>query len=217
MKNFPLTKRLRYFIVLSFLATATVFILPNNSTAQTANANVDSGLQYWKTYSFEDVNFKVSFPAEPNRVPLSIPNEGLIGVLYGVSTTGAMFEVLQVNMPPTITGEELKTHFDFIVDFGIKQLENRVGDLVKVSDKNISRGSLQIREYVLERGTVSSKLRFFLQGKKVYIAGMTRFNLPNMPDQLEKIYQAESDKFFNSFQIVDNKPQGVRKTKGKAK
>ena len=58
------------------------------------------------------------------------------------------------------------------------------------------------------------KARAVATKNKVYLLLVTSPDLRSAPPALAQVFQAEADKFFNSFQILDNRPQ-IARNKGK--
>lgn len=82
-----------------------------------------------------------------------------------------------------------------------------------VSQKNISTPKTLIYEVVAENGATRYKTRYYFSQNTFYGIQTATPLLHNIPEEIAKVYHAESDKFFNSFQIVNNKPQIARKSK----
>lgn len=199
------------FCALAFAIFATI-----SATAQTGIKNADRELQLWRTYSPTDVNFKISLPNEPTRQTTPTAFEDVVGIKYQSVTSSAMYQIIQINVPTNVESEELKTIFDDMVSAGIDEIDKKIGGVIVGKRKDVSIKNAVGREITVEKGTAISTLRIYLSGKKLFVVEVARPNFPNTPPALAKVYQAESDKFFNSFQISDNK-KSENSTKGKKK
>jgi hypothetical protein len=191
-----------------------VFVLNLPAVAQTSSKAANLQLASWKIFSPAEKNFKVSLPVEPERTLLPTAFEDVESIVHKSVTKFAMFQVISTDLPADIEEDDLKKFWDSAISLGLNDVEKKQGAFIVRSRKDVSRGSILGREVIIENGTVSSRMQFFLVKKRFYVVEMSKPDFQNMPKELAEIYQAESDKFFNSFQIVDNKPQQVARGAG---
>ena len=215
MKN---SRRFNRFL---FLVALFVFLAAGNSvSAQTTSVTANRQLEFWQTFSPAAGRFKIAAPKEFSSLEIPAEIEERLNLkVYQVRLQSESYTVSYVDYP---VDEEiieiLKQRWEELWN-GFREgfRTNAPASAFLISDKTISKGSISGREIVIEGNAIVYKIHFFLVGKRFYAVEMQTPVLRNAPEALKKIYQAEADKFFNSFQILDNKTQVAKKATNKGK
>jgi hypothetical protein len=192
----------------------------NSVAAQTASVAANRQLDFWQTFAPAGGRFKIAAPRELSSLEIPAELEERLNLkVYQASLHTEAFRVSYVDYPvDDEIIEILKQRWEELWN-GFREgfRTNAPASAFLVSDKNITKGDVSGREIVIEGNAVSYKVQFFLVGKRFYAVEMQTPVLRNAPDGLKKIYQAEADKFFNSFQILDNKTTVAKKVANKGK
>ena len=217
MKNFSSAKLTRRALTPLFCLTVFVFGLTFIAKAQTGIPNADRELKLWQTFSPEGAKFKVSLPQKPEALQLPLEFENLKFGAYRLTKTSAVYTVAFASRAMNKAEEDIVKQawedLPGVVEKVSASLSAGKEGYV-VSQKNLSTPSLLGYEIIVQRGATLVKIRYYFSKDTFYGLEMATPVLHNAPEELVKIYQAESDKFFNSFQILDNK-KSENPSKGK--
>lgn len=187
-----------------FFAAALIFAFAIHAAAQTGNAAADRQLQMWREFSPPNGNFTVSLPAQPEgaQIPMQVQDTTLEAQAYASQSGGSTFVVSYFDHPSAPkTAEDIEDGFEIV---RAKIIET--GNLgVLTGEKKITVKNHPGREYSLQNGASKVTIRMILVKQRLYILHCATPVLRGMPDAIAKVFQAESNKFFESFAILDDK------------
>ena len=219
-------KKYFHYSLAAFLLT---FVFVFSSAAQTSSQTANRQLELWKTFSPAGQNFKISVPAEPQKLEsteaaaFAAKIEGALNKnnvetnffdnvsVYSLKAKWQIFEVVVIdykwqtldydNASGVLTLSSRKINDEIVLDQWLEfERVKMLPTGMLVSDREITKDGLNYR------------LRIVATKNKVYMLAVTASDLNSATPALAKVYQTEADKFFNSFQILDNKPQIARGT-----
>ena len=224
-------RKLRYAAVASACLTLLLFAAQNQVSAQTKSQTANRQLEAWKIFSPTGKNFRVSLPAEPAESDSDDTQKFVSGFNSEINQTGGELPFLG-----NTTVYNLETRWNefriVVLDHKWQKIEydGKTGILTLSSenseDEVLTREWLKFKNAkMLPGGVFVSDANFVVNVKnvraravatknKVYLLLVTSPDLRGAPADLAQVFQAEADKFFNSFQILDNKPQ-IARNKGK--
>jgi hypothetical protein len=235
MKNSLRTNRFAWFgtaclILLLFLAAQ------NTASAQTSSIILNKQLEIWKTFSPAGKNFKVSLPAEPQELGAS-ETQTVVSAIGGSINKSA--EKVEVSFLDDVTVYSLDTRWNgfgiLVLDYKWQKVDYDEKSGVLTLSSESSTDDVKLSEWLkfekakmVSSGTFVSEMSFVKDGKnvkaravatknRVYMLFVGTPDLQSATPELARVYQAEADKFFNSFQILDNKPQVARSSSAAAK
>lgn len=196
-----------------FFVLFSLLMLPGSADAQTGIGMADRELQQWKFFEPEGSGFRVSLPAQPSRaiVPFETPTSTLDMYLFAARTTSSTYSVSYFDLD--ISLKEIKA-LEAGFDRTRAEITDKIPGITLISEKKFAVGKIPAREFIFEGGANNYKMQMYLLRQRVYVVQLNSPQMRNLPEALVKVYQAESDKFFNSFQILDVKKAEVA-TKGK--
>jgi hypothetical protein len=217
-------KHLNLFLAFAFLA----FVFVINAASQTTSQAANQQLALWKTFSPAGNNFKASLPAAPRELEDNEKDQVVTSIKNQVKKSEGNMAVFD-----NVSVYTLDTQWNGfgIVVFNYKwqkiDYDEKSGNLVLSSEKLLDETVLlhewwefekakrvSSEVFIVERDFTrdgrKSKARAVVTKNKVYILTVAMPDLYSAPPALAGVYQAEADKFFNSFQILDNKPQIAR-------
>lgn len=226
MKNFLL-----YTLATFLLAFVFVF----DSAAQTNLTAANQQLALWKTFSPAGKNFKVYLPAEPEQLGESETQTLVSSMNQQVSKSN---ENVEVSFLKNVTAYNLDTRWNgygiIVLDFKWQTVDYDEKTGVLTLSSETTTDDVTLSEWLrfekarkLPNGTFMSEMSFNVNGKniksralavknQVFLLFVGTVDLSSATPELVKVFQAETDKFFNSFQILDNKPQVARGTAAKS-
>lgn len=207
---FKLTARVaKHFLLVAF----SFLMLFDSVNAQTGIGMADREMQQWKFFEPEGSGFRVSLPAQPSRaiIPFETPTSTLDMFLFTARTTSSTYSVSYFDLD--ISLKEVKA-----LEAGFERTRREITDKIPgftmISEKKFAVGKIPAREFIFEGGANNYKMQTYLLKQRVYVVQLSSPQMRNLPEALVKVYQAESDKFFSSFQILEAKKAEVA-TKGK--
>ena len=207
------TNVMRRTIAPLFYFVLTVCILPNLAAAQTNSIVANREMQSWKTLASVDSKFSISLPstAEEVSIPIETGEKTFKMRVFMAKTTAAVYVINHVSFPDALKFKEaIEEGFNAGLDYFLEKNK----DIVLKSERKVMLGRHAGREMIYESSTTSIKLQTFIAREGIYTLELTTPILFNAPEDLVKVYQAESNKFFNSFQILDNKkPENLKRKK----
>ncbi|MEP6923306.1 MAG: hypothetical protein ABI954_02475 [Pyrinomonadaceae bacterium] len=204
MNNFTLTKFVRRVLTPIFFALIVLLVLPNLATAQTGIPAADRELQLWRMFEPAGGYFRVSLPTQPvgNVIPFETKDSTLDMHFFSSQSKSSVYTVSYVDFDiPLKDSKALEAAFDTAGG----EIKSKIPSAIMISEKKLMLGKIPGREFIFENGAQNFRAQMYLVKQRAYFAQLTRPQLNNLPAALLKVYQVESDKFFNSFQIVDNK------------
>lgn len=216
MNRLSLTKTWRRILMPLFFAAFIILTVAAPAAAQKNGYNVNRELELWRTFKPENGKFSISLPGVPESVPAAFDFQGTEMEIYRLDTSTSSYLMFYISRKPNAEEEEIfklvfKNFPAAIEKINSQMIEKNVGHLV--SQKNLSTPKMLKYEVVTEVGASSYKTRYFFSNNTFYGVQVITPVLHNIPEQIAAVYQAEADKFFNSFQIVNNKTQTARKAK----
>jgi hypothetical protein len=197
-----------------FCLTLLIIFLPSLVNAQTKSSIANRQLNAWKTNSFVSQGFKVSFPGDPEEFVLNDQLKNAIPILsemdirlYHFTATAAIYGISSAKKPPAIF-DEVSGYLPTTAKGAATGYANGFlsgKDTIIISDKGRAQGSSYIRDVFFENGAMQGHLRVLAIKNKVY--GLFVFNptLRSAPEELVKVFNAEVNKFFDSFQLINAK------------
>lgn len=215
--------------VYSLSAFLLAFVFVFSTAAQTRSETANRQLEAWKTFSPAGKYFKVALPAEPQQ----LDDYGTQAVVASLSSqmkkSSAELETAMFNNVSVYNLDARWNGFGIVViDYkwqkieydaqtGVVTLSNETKtDETVLSEwlefekaKMLSNGIFTSETTMVKDGK-SFKARAFATKNRVYLLFVGMPDLSSATPALAGVYQAEADKFFNSFQILDNKPQVAR-------
>ena len=207
----------RAFASLLFLLAFTL-LSANAATAQTSLESANRQLKLWQEFSPIGLGFKIFVPQQPVETEIgSFENEKMKMKSFQIVTSGSTYQILAIKLAkPSQNFEQMKEFLQTMMQqqplnegsrmFGETYLKDG-----KVNIKtNIIEGSME-----MEQNGMNVTIKSFGTKMGSYILRIQTPILYNAPDQIKEVYKAESDKFFNSFQILDNKKPEAAKSKKK--
>ncbi len=176
-----------------------------NIAAQTGIQSADRELAQWRSFSPPNGRFAVSLPAPPESVVTPISAEETTLDLHGFmsKTTASVYLIAYLDyaaMPKD--AEAIENAFDAGRD---RMLAASKSGGALLSEKKITVNNYPAREFAYQNDGGLFKTRMILVRERGYILQVATPLLRSLPEVMVKIYQAEADKFFNSFEILDNK------------
>lgn len=192
-------------MVALLFAAALLSICTANVWAQTGIQSADRELAQWRSFSPPNSRFAVSLPAQPESVVTPISTQEHTLELHGFmsKTTASVYLVAYIDyvkMPKD--AESIEDAFDAGRD---RMLASSKTAGALLSEKKITINNFPAREFTYQNDGGLFKTRMVLVRERGYILQVATPFLRNLPEVITKIYQAEADKFFNSFEILDNK------------
>ena len=213
MKYSSLTKIMRGAAATLFSVFA-LLLVPSFATAQTGNQAADRELKLWRLFEPAGGNFRVSLPTQPvaSVLPFETDYSTLDIHVFTSRTTssGYMISYIDIADISLKDAKAVEAAFDRVKT----EIVARNPSAVPAGERKITSGRFPGRELVFDDGANNIKLQMFLVKQRGYIVEIVAPQTRNLPEALTKVYQAEADKFFNSFQILDNKKPEAP-TKGK--
>ncbi|HEX8395874.1 MAG TPA: hypothetical protein VF644_00375 [Pyrinomonadaceae bacterium] len=207
------------------------FVFVCGCAAQTSSQTANRQLEAWKTFSPAEKNFKVSLPAQPEEMDSAEKQKIVSAIRSQVVKTHAQVEVSFLNNVSVYDLEAQWSGFRILViDYKWQKIDYDEKSGILVLSSESSTDDLMLREWMefekakmLPSGVFISdmtfvqdglhyKVRAFATKNRVYMLFVGMPDLNSATPALAKVFQAEVDKFFNSFQILDNKPQIARGT-----
>jgi hypothetical protein len=215
MNNYSSTNlRRRVLAPLFSAAFLLLFLSATNVSAQNKGYDVNRELELWKPFAPAGWNFKVSLPQEPQTVDiLSAEVEGATTHGYELVTTTSRYSIFILKLSKPSSNFEQTKQFVQEITKGVPSGGFMIGDTFVATYKQNTRPNVMEEEVVLEKDGNTVTTKRFLTKTYFYQLQVTTPNLYAAPAQIKEVYQAQANKFFNSFQMVNNKPQTVRKTK----
>jgi hypothetical protein len=230
MKN---SLRRYFFVVFGTACLSLLFLAQDSVSAQTGSHTANLQLETWKTFAPQGKNFKISLPAEPKELD-SYETDKLVTLLNSqINKSGSQLPALN-----NVTVYELETRWAgygiLVIDYKWQQIDydEKSGVLILSSETKTDETLLNQwmrfeKAKMLPNGVFVSDTTFFKDTKSFKARAMATKNKVVMlfvgtPDlrsatpELAKVYQAETEKFFNSLQILDNKPQVARDNSAKS-
>ena len=210
---------------LAFAFLAFVFVI--NAASQTNSQVANQQLVLWKTFSPAGNNFKASLPAAPRELEDNEKDQVVTSIKNQVKKSEGNMAVFD-----NVSVYTLDTRWNgfaiMVFNYKLQKIDydEKSGNLVLSSEKTFDDVVLHewwefekakpvsSEVFIVERDFTrdgrKSKARAVVTKNKVYILMVGMPDLYSATPALAGVYQAEADKFFNSFQILDNKPQVAR-------
>lgn len=184
------------------------------ASAQNKGYNVNRELELWKPFAPAGWNFQVSLPQAPQEIDiLSAELEGAKTHGYELTTTTSRYSIFILKLTkPSANFEEAKKLAQELAK-SAPSGGFMIGDTFIATYKQTKRPNFLEEEVVIEKDGNTVTTKRFLTKTYFYQLQVTAPILNAAPAQIKEIYQAQANKFFNSFQIVNNKAQTVRRTK----
>lgn len=200
MKIFYPIKFLSPLVVAAWLVLAVM----TTADAQTGIASADRELRQWRNFSPPEGRFTVSLPAQPEGAIIPVETQGTTLELHGFmsKTTASTYLVAYLDylkMPDN--AEDMDRAFDA----GRERMLNSNKSATLLSESKISIGNFPAREFVYQIEGNLFKTKMIIVRNRGYLLQIATPILRNLPKVIVEVYQAEADKFFNSFEILDNK------------
>lgn len=213
----------------SLAAFLLAFVFVFSSAAQTSSQTANRQLEAWKTFSPAGKNFKVSLPAEPHELGEQETQTVVTALKSRIKKSGDQFET---SFYDNVSVYELNARWNgfgiIVIDYKWQKIDyDEKSGVLTLSSENRS-DDFVLREWLefekakmLPNGVFVSEVNFTRDGKnfkarafatknRVCLLAVETPDLNSATPALARVYQAEADKFFNSFQILDNKPQVAR-------
>lgn len=213
MNNFSLDKFSRRTTL--FFAFLSLLLLSGLANAQTGNDRADRQMRQWRFFEPEAAGFRVSLPAQPVGavIPFETPTSTLDLYVFASRTVSSTYAISYVDLD--ISPKDVKA-LEIGFERARSEILSKVANTNLISEKKLTSGKFPGREFVFESGVNVYKTQMFRVKQRVYVVQLVTPQTRNLPDALVKVYQAESDKFFNSFQILEaKKAEPVVKAKTK--
>lgn len=212
----------------SFLivSLACLFVLaPHAVFAQTSPSKIAPAAQreldLWKIFTPKSSSFKIRLPAAPeeNLFAWQVAEKTVDINFLHLNHSATDFVAMSFYQPEL---EKVQDKIEDYVDklnIAIDKNGGVIGDRSLSSRKDLTKNGVFGFETVFQNSQMRQiRSRFFMLKNRIYVLQVIMPDLHTAPAELIKVYQAEADKFFSSFQIVDNKPQiAKRENSGKAK
>jgi hypothetical protein len=215
----------------SLAAFLLAFVFVSGSAAQTSSQTANRQLEAWKTFSPSGKHFKVSLPAEPEKLNPDETQTIVSQISSKVKKSRTDLEVMFLN---NVSVYNLLTQWSgfrvIVIDYKWKEIDyDEKSGVVTLSNETVTENEV-LREWMefdkakmhsngvfvcdmtFLEGGFNYKARVFATKNRVYMLYVGMPDLNSATPALAGVYQAEADKFFNSFQISDNKPQVARGT-----
>lgn len=220
---------MKKFFHYSLAAFLLAFVFVFSSAAQTRSQTANRQLEAWKTFSPAGKNFKVALPAEPEEMNSDETQVIVSAISSKIKRSGADVAVKFLDNVAIYNLEAQWSGFRILViDYKWQKIDydEKSGVVTLSSETTID--EVVLREWMefekakmLPNGVFASDMTFFENGvnfkvrafatkNRVYMLFVGMPDLNSATPALAGVYQAEADKFFNSFQILDNKPQVAR-------
>lgn len=213
----------------SLAAFLLAFVFVFGSAAQTRSETANRQLETWKTFSPAGKFFKVALPAEPQELNSDETQTIVSAIGSKIKRSGAEVEVSFLNNVSVYNLTSRWSGFGILViDYKWQKVEyDEKSGVVTLSSESTT-DEVVLREWMefekakmLPNGVFASDISFVKEGanfkarafatkNRVYLLFVGMPDLNSATPALAGVYQAEADKFFNSFQILDNKPQIAR-------
>lgn len=213
MNNFSSTRFASRVLTSLFFALICLSVLPNLATAQTGIPAADRELRLWRMFEPEGSYFRVSLPAQPvgNIIPFETKDSTLDMHFFSTRSKSSIYTISYVDFDIPLKDSK---SLEAAIDKAGNELKSKIPSAIMVSDKKLMLGKVAGREFIFENGAQNVRTQIYLVKQRGYFVQLARPQFNNLPVALLKVYQAESDKFFNSFQILDNKkPEAPTKIK----
>ena len=196
-------------------ALATLFfsfallLLPNLAAAQSGNQAADREMKQWRLFEPTGGNFRVSLPTQPavNTVPFETDYSTLDLHVFTAKTASSLYTVNYIDLVDISFRDAKSTEAGF--NKVRSEIMSKNPSAVSMGEKKIMLGKLSGRESVFDDGSNVIRLQMYLVKQRGYIVAVVSPQTRNLPEALAKVYRAEADKFFSSFQIMDNKKPEV--------
>ncbi len=205
------------------------FVFVFSSAAQTSSQTANRQLETWKTFSPAGKNFKVSLPAEPRQLNSDETQTIVAAISSKIKKSKPEIEAEFLNDVSLYNLDARWNGFGILViDYKWQKIEyDEKSGVVTLSTETASddyvlrewlefekakmhSNGVFISETTLLKDGKNFKARAFATKNRVYLLFVGMPDLNSATPELAKVFQAEADKFFNSFQILDNKPQIAR-------
>ncbi|MDQ4123061.1 MAG: hypothetical protein M3209_16620 [Acidobacteriota bacterium] len=207
------------------------FVFVSGFAAQTSSQTANRQLEAWKIFSPAGRDFKVSLPAEPRELGEQETQTVVTALKSQIKKSGDQFEI---SFYDNVSVYELNARWNgfaiIVIDYKWQKIDydEKSGVLTLSSEKTSE--DIVLREWLelekakmLPNGVFVSEINFIKDGKnfkarafatknRVCLLSVAMPDLNSATPALAAVYQAEADKFFNSFQISDNRPQIARGT-----
>lgn len=210
MKSFAPPALRRRAVAPLFFVVAVIVFGAVSAAAQTSVETANRQLKLWQDFSPDGFGFKILVPKPPDEIKaLSAETEKMKTKSFEVAASGGKYRITAIRLAkPSPDFEEAKE----IAEQLIEQMPNGsgagiVGNTFVVTSKAIVKPDVIEGFIVMEKDGARITVKTFTTRTGVYILNLETPVLYNVPRQIKEIYQAESDKFFNSFQISDDKKQ----------
>jgi hypothetical protein len=194
-----------------------VFVFSQNSTAQTVSQSANQQLAAWRTFAPANEKFRIQLPQEPSGATDYEYTDLFKARAYELKMNSTAFLVGYIEFGGNTEAQNfLKQNWNEIWNAAgakLREVAKEKSNFWLVADKNVAQGIYNGREIVIEAGTVTGRTRYYLVKNRLYVVAMMMPTLVNAPAALAKIYQAEAEQFFNSFQIADNKTVEIARNK----
>lgn len=216
MKYFSTAKFTPGAVSALFLVCGLLLALPNLAMAQTGVKVADREMKMWRLFEPAGGNFRVSLPVQPEGVilPLETEYSTLDLHVFTSKTPSSVYAIVYIDLVDPSYKDSKTVEAGF--DRARTEILARNPSAVPMGEKKIALGKLSGRELIFDNGANTIRMQLFLIKQRGYIVEIVTPQTRNLPEALAKVYQAEADKFFNSFQISDNKKAEVQ-AKGKKK
>ncbi|MBC7796416.1 MAG: hypothetical protein H7Z37_06065 [Pyrinomonadaceae bacterium] len=211
------------FLIVS-LACLFVFAQPA-IFAQTASSKIAPAAQreldLWRTFTPKSSSFKISLPAAPeeNSFAWQVAEKTVDINFLHIKHSATDFVVMSFYQPELEKVQEKVEDYVDKLNIAIDKNGGVIGDRSLSSRKDLTKNGVFGFETVFQNSEMRQiRSRFFMSKNRIYVLQVMMPDLHTAPSELVKVYQAEADKFFKSFQIIDNKPQiAKRENSGKGK
>jgi hypothetical protein len=184
--------------------------------AQTGVKVADREMKSWRFFEPAGGDFRVSLPAQPERtvLPYETDDSTLDIHVFTSKTSSSSYIIAYIDLISSSFKDLKAVEAGF--DRARVEILAKLPSVFPIGERKISSGKLSGREFVFDNGAYTIKMQMYLVKQRGYFVEVVTPQTRNLPEALAKVYQAESDKFFNSFQISNNrKPETL--TKGKKK
>lgn len=208
MRDFSSIKIMRGAVKALFFAFV-LLSLPDLAAAQTGNQAADREMKLWRMFEPAGGNFRVSLPTQPEASVLPFETDYSTLEIHAFSsrTPSSAYMVLYIDLVD-ISFKDAKA-VEAAFDRARGEILAKNPSAVPMGERKITLGKLSGRELVFDNGASTIKMQLFLVKQRGYIVQIITPQTRNLPEALAKVYQAEAGKFFNSFQILDNKKPEV--------
>jgi hypothetical protein len=216
MKYLFSAKLQRGVFIMLFFVFALLLTLPNLTRAQTGVQAADREMKLWRFFEPKGGNFRVSLPVQPQAtvLPYETPYSTLDLHVFTSKTSSSVYIINYIDLVDVSFKDAKSVEAGF--DRARVEILARNPSAVPMGERKVMLGKLPGREFVFDDRANTIKMRMYLVKQRGYIVEVVTPQTRNLPEVLANVYQAESDKFFNSFQILGNKTVETP-TKGKKK